>query len=134
MTEVDYSEAGSFTIDEHCARTRHFDLRLMHRGSVILWAVAPAIPVLGDQAHSAIRIEELPLTAREGVAMRANRTPWDDGRMTVRSWRDGQSAVVTLHGSEGGGLGGTRTVSLVHVGNAWEDDDHWTIVALDDAS
>lgn len=120
----------TFTIEVHRARTRHFDLRLVRDGSVALWAVSSPIPVLGDRAQTAIRIEGFTLSGA-GEASRPDRTRWDDGRMTVRSWNEGEEAVVTLHGALGGGLDGTRTMSLQHVGSVWEDDDHWTITAVE---
>lgn len=125
---------GSFTIDVHRARTRHFDLRLVRGGVVSLWAVVSPIPAPGDGAQTAIHIDELPISVRGGIVDRSHRDPWDDGLMTVRTWKEGESAVVTLHGSLDGGLGGSRTVSLRHVGSVWQDDDHWTITALDDSS
>ncbi|MDO8308671.1 MAG: hypothetical protein Q7V58_10000 [Actinomycetota bacterium] len=126
--------ARAFSIYEHRARTHHFDLRLMRGDSVALWAVASAMPGPGDVAQLAIRIDELPFTALGTLDAQSDRTRWDHGPMTVRSWREGEAAVVTLHGASGGGLGGMRTVSLLHVGSVGEDDDHWTIVALDTSS
>lgn len=134
MNQVKRTESGTFTIDEHRARTHHFDLRLIREGSVAMWAVNSAMPAPGERAHAAIRIDELPLAGRERVADRPGRTAWDRGRMTVRSWQEGEAAVVTLHGACGGGLGGTRTVSLLHVGSDGHDDDHWTIAALGEPS
>lgn len=125
---------GTFTIDVHRARTRHFDLRLVREGAVSLWAVASPIPAPGDGAQAAIHIDELPISVHGGIVDRSHRDLWDDGLMTVRTWKEGESAVVTLHGSLDGGLGGSRTVSLRHVGSVWQDDDHWTITALDDSS
>lgn len=95
-----------------------------------MWAVDSAMPAPGEEAHLAIRIDELPLIGRGGLAVRPERKAWDRGRMSVRSWHEGVAAVVTLHGTCGGGLGGTRTVSLLHVGSVGHDDDHWTITAL----
>jgi hypothetical protein len=80
----------------------------------------------------AVRLEELPVFALREMADLPDRTRWDEGRMTVAMWREGLAAVVTLHGACGGGLGGSRTVSIVHVGSAGVDDDHWSIVALTD--
>lgn len=128
-------EDGAFTIDEHRARTRHFDLWLIHDGTESLWAVASEMPAPGEGPQVAIRIEDSPFGRRGGIAAQSNRTPWDHGRMSLRTWHEGEAAVVTLHGSIGGGLGGARTVSLRHVGSiGGDDDDQWTIVAFKEAS
>jgi bifunctional non-homologous end joining protein LigD len=125
------AEGAAFTIDEHRARTHHFDLRLMLDGAVALWAVAAGMPRPGDTARTAILLEELPINLREAVTASGQRTLWDEGTMTVRTWLEGEVIVVTLHGAASGGLGGKRTLSLLHVGSARKDDDHWTITALD---
>lgn len=127
-------EEGAFTIYEHHARTRHFDLRLVLGKEVTAWAVASGVPAPGEVAQLAIRIDRPALIARAGAGSEPGGRPWDQGRMTVATWLEGEAAVVTLHGVHGGGLGGARTVSLQHVGSAWQDDDHWTIVALDERS
>lgn len=121
---------GTFTIDDHRSRSPHFDLRLILDDRVALWAVSSAMPSPGDRSRLAVRVEELPIRGLGGSLGLPNRTRWDEGRMTVGLWREGHAAVVTLHGAGGGGLGGSRTVSLVHVGSVGQDDDHWSIVAL----
>lgn len=125
--------APAFSIDEHRARTYHFDLRLIRDDSVAVWAVNSAMPDPGDTAELAVRIDEPPFNTL-GSGAPSDRTRWDQGPMTVRTWHEGESAVVTLHGASGGGLGGMRTVSLLHVGSPGDDDDHWSIVALEPPS
>jgi hypothetical protein len=121
---------GTFTIDDHRSRAPHFDLRLTLDDRVSLWAVSSEMPAPGGPSRLAVRIEELPIEGLGETADLSDRTLWDEGQMTVGMWREGHSAVVTLHGAFGGGLGGSRTVSLVHVGSVGQDDDHWSIVAL----
>ena len=134
MARRNHMVDDAFTIDEHRARTRHFDLRLMTGGSVALWTMASSMPAPGDVAQQAVRIDQPLVAGRGAVPEGLDLTPWDHGRMTVRTWYSIESELVTLHGARDGGLGGRRTVSLLHVGSPWEDDDHWSIVALDEPS
>ncbi|HKU04361.1 MAG TPA: non-homologous end-joining DNA ligase, partial [Arthrobacter sp.] len=60
-------------------------------------------------------------------------TIWDTGTYELHKWINGREVIVTLAGSEGGGLGGSRKVALIHTGRGQGTDDggQWLIHLMD---
>jgi bifunctional non-homologous end joining protein LigD len=60
-------------------------------------------------------------------------TIWDTGTYELHKWINGREVIVTLAGSEGGGLGGTRKVALIHTGRGTGKDaeNQWLIHLMD---
>src|SRR2546423_14443410 len=54
-------EAPRFVVQEHSARSMHWDLRLEHDGALASWAVPRGIPPDPRRNHLAVRTEDHPL-------------------------------------------------------------------------
>src|ERR1700741_4931628 len=50
-----------FVVQEHSARSMHWDLRLEHEGTLASWAVPRGIPPDPKRNHLAVRTEDHPL-------------------------------------------------------------------------
>ncbi len=55
---------------------------------------------------------------------------WDAGTYECEKWVDGKEVIATLHGRDGGGLGGTATFALIHTGTDG-DEKQWLIHRMD---
>lgn len=134
---VTSSPLPSFVIQEHHASRHHYDLRLEHDGALVSWALPTGVPTDPGLDHLAIRTEDHPLgyglvdASSAGEHGGGTVRPWDNGTLDLHTWREGEEVVATLHGTPGGGLGGSRRFALVHTGRRGEDDDHWLIHAMD---
>src|SRR5256885_8862289 len=53
--------APRFVVQEHNARSMHWDLRLEHEGTLASWAVPRGIPPDPERNHLAVRTEDHPL-------------------------------------------------------------------------
>jgi bifunctional non-homologous end joining protein LigD len=95
-----------FVVQEHHARSLHWDLRLEHDGVLASWAVPKGIPVDPKRNHLAVRTEDHPLEylTFEGEipdgqygagAMRV----WDAGTYETHKFTD-REVQVTLHGEQ----------------------------------
>lgn len=115
----------SFVIQEHHARRLHYDFRLERDGVLASWAVPKGVPADTKTNHLAVQTEDHPLDygTFEGVIPKGEYgagavTIWDAGGYALEKWRDGKEVIVTLHGRERGGLGGTPVkVALIHTGS-----------------
>ncbi|WP_461173695.1 ATP-dependent DNA ligase [Arthrobacter sp. Z1-9] len=135
--------AGSgdaFVIQEHHASRLHFDLRLEHDGVLVSWALPKGVPESGGKNHLAVQTEDHPLdyltfqgTIPKGEYGAGEMTIWDTGTYELHKWINGREVIVTLTGSEGGGLGGTRKFALIHTGRGQGKDSEgqWLIHLMD---
>ncbi|MBT2567925.1 ATP-dependent DNA ligase [Arthrobacter sp. ISL-85] len=131
---------NSFVIQEHHASRLHYDLRLEHEGVLASWALPKGVPESGGKNHLAVQTEDHPMdyltfhgTIPKGQYGAGVMTIWDTGTYELHKWINGKEVIVTLTGSEGGGLGGSRKVALIHTGRGQgkEAEGQWLIHLMD---
>jgi bifunctional non-homologous end joining protein LigD len=93
-----------FVVQEHHARSLHWDLRLEHDGTLASWAVPKGIPPDPRKNHLAVRTEDHPLEYLEfhgeipkGQYGAGTMAIWDRGTYELHKWRD-KEVMVTFHG------------------------------------
>src|ERR1700730_2903433 len=93
-----------FVVQEHHARTLHWDLRLERDGTLVSWAVPKGIPPDPKRNHLAVHVEDHPLSyidfggeIQEGNYGAGQVSVWDKGTYEVIKWTDREGMVV-LHG------------------------------------
>src|SRR3954470_223075 len=93
-----------FVVQEHHARSLHWDLRLEHDGTLASWAVPKGIPMDPATNHLAVRTEDHPLEYLEfhgeipkGQYGAGTMTIWDRGTFEVEKWRD-REVMGVFHG------------------------------------
>lgn len=93
-----------FVIQEHHARSLHWDLRLERDGVLVSWAVPKGIPDDPKRNHLAVRVEDHPLEyidfageIPEGEYGAGKVKIWDSGTYECEKWRDDE-VIVTFHG------------------------------------
>lgn len=117
------ADAGLFVVQEHHARSLHWDFRLEHEGVLVSWAVPKGIPDDPGRDHLAVHTEDHPLS----YATFAGEIPrgeygggtvsiWDTGRYELVKREPGEVKVV-LHGRR---LSGGYTLYRTR-------DDQWMI-------
>jgi bifunctional non-homologous end joining protein LigD len=123
------SEQPSFVIQEHHARSLHWDFRLERDGVLVSWAVPKGLPVDRGVNHLAVHVEDHPIeyghfagTIPDHEYGAGTVTIWDHGSYECTEWTD-KSVKVTLHGSRVEGRYG-----LFHT-----DGDNWMIHHVDPA-
>jgi bifunctional non-homologous end joining protein LigD len=123
----DGEPSGRFVIQEHHARSMHWDLRLEHDGVLLSWAVPRGIPIDPKRNNLAVHTEDHPLEYLEfegdiprgeygGGSMRI----WDRGRYEADKMNDDE-VIVTLHGDRARGR-----YALFQT-----DGDNWMIHRMD---
>jgi bifunctional non-homologous end joining protein LigD len=131
---------NSFVIQEHHASRLHWDLRLEHEGVLVSWALPKGVPESGGKNHLAVQTEDHPMdyltfhgTIPKGQYGAGEMTIWDTGTYELHKWINGREVIVTLTGSEGGGLGGTKKIALIHTGRGQGKDaeGQWLIHLMD---
>lgn len=131
---------NSFVIQEHHASRLHYDLRLEHEGVLVSWALPKCIPESGAKNNLAVQTEDHPMdyltfhgTIPKGQYGAGVMTIWDTGTYELHKWINGKEVIVTLTGSEGGGLGGTRKIALIHTGRGQGKDaeSQWLVHLMD---
>jgi bifunctional non-homologous end joining protein LigD len=103
--EGDAPEGGRrFVVQEHSARSMHWDLRLEHEGTLASWAVPRGIPPDPKRNHLAVRTEDHPLEylefhgdIPEGQYGAGSMRIFDTGTYELHKWRD-KEVMVTFHG------------------------------------
>jgi bifunctional non-homologous end joining protein LigD len=110
-----------FVVQEHSARSMHWDLRLEHDGALASWAVPRGIPPDPQRNHLAVRTEDHPLEylefhgdIPEGNYGAGTMRIWDRGTYEQHKWRDDE-VMVTFHGERVQG----RYVLFRTRGNDW---------------
>ena len=124
-----------FVIQEHYARSHHFDLRLERDGVLVSWAVPKGMPEDTKKNRLAMRVEDHALshldfedeTLVEGVPGAVAKSIWDRGTFEAEQFDD-EMVIVVLHGERLSGryaifrTGGKNW--LVHMMKPSEGDDH----------
>jgi bifunctional non-homologous end joining protein LigD len=98
-----------FVIQEHHARSLHWDLRLERGGVLVSWALPKGLPEAPDKNHLAVHTEDHPLEYATfqgeipkgeygGGLMRI----WDTGTYDVEKWSD-REVKFSLHGPKSEG-------------------------------
>jgi bifunctional non-homologous end joining protein LigD len=110
-----------FVIQEHHARSLHWDLRLEHDGVFVSWALPKGIPEDPATNHLAVRTEDHPLDygsfegdIPKGEYGAGHVSTWDEGEYELEKWRDSEVMVV-LQGSKAKG----RYVLFLTGGQNW---------------
>ncbi len=93
-----------FVVQEHHARSLHWDLRLEHEGALASWAVPKGIPPDPRKNHLAVRTEDHPLEylefhgqIPEGEYGAGTMRIWDRGTYELHKFR-ADEVMITLHG------------------------------------
>src|SRR5919202_697564 len=110
-----------FVVQEHHARSLHWDLRLERDGVLASWAVPKGIPPDPRKNHLAVRTEDHPLEYLDfhgdipaGQYGAGTMAIWDRGTYETHKWRD-KEVMVTFHGERVQG----RYVLFRTDGNNW---------------
>src|ERR671917_2976033 len=110
-----------FVVQEHRARSMHWDLRLEHDGTLASWAVPKGIPPDPRRNHLAVRTEDHPLEyldfhgdIPEGQYGAGTMAIWDRGTYETHKFREDE-VMVTFHGERLHG----RYVLFRTRGNDW---------------
>jgi bifunctional non-homologous end joining protein LigD len=91
-------------VQEHHARSLHWDLRLERDGVLASWAIPKGIPTDPKRNHLAVHVEDHPLDyidfagqIPEGQYGAGEVKIWDQGTYDCEKWRDDE-VIVTFHG------------------------------------
>jgi bifunctional non-homologous end joining protein LigD len=99
----------TFVIQQHHARSLHWDLRLERDGVLVSWAVPRGIPRDPDRNHLAVHTEDHPVEYADfhgeiptGEYGGGTMHIYDRGTYETEKWRDDE-VIVVLHGTRVGG-------------------------------
>ncbi|GII58869.1 ATP-dependent DNA ligase [Planotetraspora thailandica] len=99
----------TFVIQEHHARSLHWDLRLERDGVLVSWAIPKGLPPDPGTNHLAVHTEDHPMEYAEfegeipqGEYGGGTMTIWDHGRYETEKWTDREVKVV-LRGARADG-------------------------------
>jgi DNA ligase D-like protein (predicted 3'-phosphoesterase) len=100
---------NAYVIQEHHARSLHWDLRLERDGVLVSWAVPKGLPADPSTNHLAVRTEDHPMEYLDfhgeipkGEYGGGTMTIWDRGTYEMEKWSDREVKVV-LHGRRASG-------------------------------
>jgi bifunctional non-homologous end joining protein LigD len=100
------AKGDRFVIQEHHARSLHWDLRLERDGVLVSWALPKGLPQTPEQNRLAVHTEDHPLEYAtfegeipQGEYGGGRMTIWDSGRYEVEKWSETEVKFV-LHGSK----------------------------------
>jgi bifunctional non-homologous end joining protein LigD len=113
--------ASRFVVQEHHARSLHWDFRLERDGVLVSWALPKGVPIDPKVNHLAVRTEDHPLAYADfqgdipkGEYGAGRVSIWDRGPYAVETWSEREVKVV-LHGSKVAG----RYVLFRTSGKSW---------------
>jgi DNA ligase D-like protein (predicted 3'-phosphoesterase) len=94
-----------FVIQEHYARSHHFDLRLERNGVLVSWAVPKGMPTDTKKNRLAMRVDNHDMshldvvdeTPVEGVPGAVAKSIWDRGTYEAEQFDD-EMVIVAIHG------------------------------------
>jgi bifunctional non-homologous end joining protein LigD len=103
--EAEAPETGRrFVVQEHSARSMHWDLRLEHEGTLASWAIPKGIPADPKRNNLAVRTEDHPLEYLDfhgeipaGNYGAGTMRIFDRGTFELHKWRD-KEVMITFHG------------------------------------
>jgi len=94
-----------FVIQEHYARSHHFDLRLERDGVLLSWAVPKGMPTDTKKNRLAMRVDDHDMshldvvdeTPIEGAPGAVAKSIWDRGTYEAEQFDD-EMVIVAMHG------------------------------------
>ena len=94
-----------FVIQEHYARSHHFDLRLERDGVLVSWAVPKGMPTDMNKNRLAMRVDDHDMSHLdlvdespvEGVPGATAKSIWDRGTYEAEQFDD-EMVIVAMHG------------------------------------
>jgi bifunctional non-homologous end joining protein LigD len=94
-----------FVIQEHYARSHHFDLRLERDGVLISWAIPRGMPTDTKKNRLAMRVDDHDMSHLdlvdespvEGVPGAVAKSIWDRGTYEAEQFDD-EMVIVAMHG------------------------------------
>ncbi|SET30757.1 DNA polymerase ligase N-terminal domain-containing protein [Nonomuraea wenchangensis] len=102
-------DGDAFVIQEHHARSLHWDLRLERDGVLVSWAVPKGLPADPQTNHLAVHTEDHPMEyltfhgeIPQGEYGGGTMTVWDTGTYETEKWSDREVKVV-LRGTRASG-------------------------------
>jgi bifunctional non-homologous end joining protein LigD len=101
--------APRFVIQEHHARSLHWDLRLEHNGVLASWALPKGLPETPERNHLAVHTEDHPMEylsfeaeIPKGEYGAGSMTIWDSGHFESEKWTE-REVKFDLHGTRASG-------------------------------
>jgi bifunctional non-homologous end joining protein LigD len=98
------AKAPRFVVQEHHARSLHWDFRLERDGVLVSWAVPKGVPTDPKKNHLAVHVEDHPLEYIDfadvipaGNYGAGQVSIWDHGTYETHKWSD-REVMVTLNG------------------------------------